>query len=89
MRERARYGDPGFIPINSRLTGFQQSELELHALSWYRTCYQNAAHAGKIQRAKERFEKSIKKKDVTKVTNAKRGRPQSPDSMPGIQQVDP
>ena len=33
VRERATYGDPSFLPINSRLCGFQQSELESHAVS--------------------------------------------------------
>ena len=53
VREQTTYGDPGFLRINSRLCYFQKSEIESHAVSWHRTCYQNAIHAAKIQRAKE------------------------------------
>ena len=87
VRERATYGNPSFLPITSRLCGFQQSELESHAVSWHRTCYQNAIHAAKIQRAKERFEKSVLKKDVTVVTNVKKGRPLTPALLPSTQPI--
>ena len=77
--------DPSFLPINSRFCGFQQPEIESHAVSWHRTCYQNAVHAAKIHRAKERFENSVLEKYVAVVTNVKRGCPLIPALSTGIQ----
>lgn len=83
--QRARYGDPGFVPINSRLRDLQQSELESYEVSWHRVSYQNTVHPTKIQRAKERYEKSLHNKNVTVITNVKSGRPQTPIPLPGTQ----
>lgn len=57
VEERSGYGDPQYSAIWSQLQGYTPHELALQDATWHRTCYQDATHAGKLKRAKDKFEK--------------------------------
>jgi len=74
VKDRAGYGESGFLPINSRLQDASITELQENA-TWHRTCYQDAVHSGRIERAKQRYTKSLALLDTTIVTDVHKGRP--------------
>lgn len=75
ISERAKYGEPGYLQMNSRISSIDPSELS--GLSWHRACYQEAVHTQKIARAKARYEKALATKDATLLTSVKKGRPEA------------
>ena len=72
VEERNRYGDSHFSAIWCNLQDYTAQQLALCSATWHRTCYQEATHAGKLKRAKDKFESedgptsSKRKKDETK-----------------------
>ena len=77
VHERAGYGDPGYLPLSSRLRDVDASDLQSYGASWHRECFQETVHKLKIDRAKMRFQKSTATKDSAILLSSPVGRPSS------------
>ena len=56
VEEKNRYGDSHFSAYWCNLQDYTAQQLALCNATWHRTCYQEATHAGKLKRAKDKFE---------------------------------
>ena len=75
VHERASYGDPGYLPLNSRLGDVDAAQLQSYGVSWHRACFQDTVHKAKIDRARQRFQKSSATKDSSILLSCSAGRP--------------
>lgn len=84
VHERAGYGDPGYLELNSRLRDVDASVLQSNGASWHRECFQETVHKLKIERAKQRFVKSSVTKDSSIVLSSPAGRPSSSHAVKSV-----
>ena len=57
IEERVQYGNSRYSVIWEQLRDTTPQQLVANTASWHRSCYQEATHAGKLKRAKERYER--------------------------------
>ena len=78
IEERVQYGDSRYSVIWEQLRDTTPQQLVANTASWHRSCYQEATHAGKLKRVKERYEReaddpctsSKRKKEEKKFTRS-------------------
>ena len=70
ISERAAYGDQLYPEVHRRLKDVSQDELILQKAAWHRSCYQDAVHAGKCERARKRYENKLDTTMSTQSTTA-------------------
>lgn len=56
---RIQYDDSRYSVIWEKLRDTTAQQLVANTASWHRSCYQEATHAGKLKRARERYEKEV------------------------------
>lgn len=78
IEERIQYGDSQYSVIWNQLRDATPQQLAGNTASWHRSCYQEATHAGKLKRAKARYDRegggsctsSKRKKEEKKFTRS-------------------
>ena len=84
VRERAKYGESGYLQIASRVADLTANDLIELDTTWHRECFQETTNVTKIHRAKSRYEKGLKLKDVSSLLTypEQGGRPSMKISVP-------